>query len=138
MAVAIKVAPPSNFISRVVSIAGRGDEKSALIDFWAKKSGHSMNKHYQCVKCKLKIDCSRNLAYIEAVLELACITSNRSISYRLVNYLKSRKNFICFTNCAFIIRILRQPILGYTSTFAVGVGATASLQVNLSAWLVNA
>ena len=37
------------------------------------------------MKRKLQVDCIRNLAYIEAVLELACITSHRSVSYELVN-----------------------------------------------------
>ena len=39
VAVAIQVAPPSNATSRVVSIAGRGDEKSALVDSGPRSRG---------------------------------------------------------------------------------------------------
>ena len=55
-----------------------------------------MDKHYPCVKCKLKIDCSRNIAYIEAVLELTCITSNESISYELVSLPQEQEDFYLF------------------------------------------
>ena len=44
----------------------------------------------------MTIDCSRNVAYIEAVLELACITSNRSVSYQLVNLPQEQAEFYLF------------------------------------------
>ena len=53
-----------------------------------------MDKNYQCVKCKLRVGVSRSLAFIQAVLELACITSNRSVSYQLVNLPKEENVYL--------------------------------------------
>ena len=78
VAVAIQVAPPRVSTTRVIKVAGRGEDQSPLIDFWAKKSGHSLDKHYECVKCKLKIDVSRNLAYS---------ASKRALSFTDTQYL---------------------------------------------------
>ncbi len=85
VAIAIKLAPASSVGSRVIQVAGRTDEKAKLVDLWAKRSGHALDSKHQCCKCKLRLDTSRNLAFLEAVLELKCITSNNSVSYQLVN-----------------------------------------------------
>ncbi len=85
VAIAIKLAPASSAGSRVVRVAGRLDEKAKLVDLWARRSGHALDSNHECCRCKLRLDMSRNLAYLEAVLELNCITSNKSVSYQLVN-----------------------------------------------------
>ncbi len=85
VAIAIKLAPASTVASRVMQVAGKTDEKAKLVDLWAKRSGHALDSNHRCCKCKLKLDMSRNLAFLEAVLELRCITSNNSVSYQLVN-----------------------------------------------------
>ena len=66
-------------------VAGRQEDKAKLVDLWARRSGHTLDHNFQCCKCKLRLDMSRNLAFLEAVLELNCITSNKSVSYQLVH-----------------------------------------------------
>ena len=56
-----------------------------MVDLWARRSGHALDSKHQCCKCKLRLDMSRKLAYLEAVIELKCTTSNKSVSYQLVN-----------------------------------------------------
>ena len=85
VAIAIKLAPASSAGARVIKVAGRQEDKAKLVDLWARRSGHTLDHNFQCCKCKLRLDMSRNLAFLEAVLELNCITSNKSVSYQLVH-----------------------------------------------------
>ena len=79
--IAIKLAPANSAGARVIKVASRREDKAKLVDLWARRSGHALDHNFQCCKCKLRLDMSRNLAFLEAVLELNCVTSNRSVSY---------------------------------------------------------
>ena len=47
--------------------------KSKQVEEWARQAGHSMDSHQQCVKCHLKLNTSRNLAFLKQVLTLKCL-----------------------------------------------------------------
>ena len=42
--------------------------KNKQVEDWAREAGHAMDSHQQCVKCHLKLNMSRNLAYLKQVL----------------------------------------------------------------------
>ena len=78
VAIAIKLAPASSAGARVIRVAGRHEDKAKLVDLWARRSGHSLDYNFQCCKCKLRLDMTRNLAFLEAGLETVLLVINRS------------------------------------------------------------
>ena len=65
-AIAIKLAVAARAANRVVRIVGRQESNAKPIDLWARRSGHALDSNIKSVRCKLRVDDSRNLTFIES------------------------------------------------------------------------